>query len=170
MLMQTEYEPEKANLDAYTRAFQNVGDLLAPIMVVEVPPAHHHRGVFGEGSATSARRNGFVGALVDGAVRDTHELTEMAFPVFSRAVAPGYIVGKVTAISSGDPVRIGGVSICAHDIVFGDNDGLTVIAPADLDPVLEKAMAIRKWERGVLRIVDEGLSIKEAIARAGDMP
>ena len=172
VLLRSEPDPDRASLAVYTQALEGVGagDVFAPVMVIEVPEAHHHQGIFGEGAATSAKGSGFVGALVDGAVRDTRELTDMGFPLFSRATAPGYIVGKVTALSCGNPVRIGGVTVAAGDIVFGDNDGVTVIQPPALIDVIDRATAIAHWEREVHRLIAAGFSSEDAIARVGDMP
>ena len=170
VLMRAQPDRSKARLGRYSEALENPGDLYCPIIVVEVPEEHHHRGVFGEGAATSARRNGFVGALVDGAVRDTPHLQRMQYPVFSRTVSPGYIVGKVEAVSRDEPVRIGGLTIHPGDVVFGDNDGVVVIKPDRLDDVIDRAQAIRDWEDKVHHLMEEGFSSEEAINRAGEMP
>ena len=63
------------------------------IIVIQIPRELHGHGIFGEGAATLARRHGFAGALIEGAVRDTPDLARMEFPAWSRTVAPGYIVG-----------------------------------------------------------------------------
>lgn len=163
-------DPEKATLDLYSQAFEAGREVCCPIMVVEVPKAHHHQGIFGEGAATVALQNGFVGALIDGAVRDTHDLYRMSFTVFSRTVGPGYICGKVEAVSSGEPVCIGGMIIPAGDILFADNDGVVVVDPAHLDAVIEKAQAIQQWEHVVHRSIAEGCSSEDAHKKAGPMP
>ena len=159
----------RANLACYSEALENSSGLFCPIITLQVPPEHHHRGVFGEGAATTARQNGFVGALVDGAVRDTHDLQRMRYPVFSRAVSPGYIVGKVEAATRDEPVRIGGVLVGPGDVIFGDNDGVVVIPPNELDDVLDRAQAIREWEEKVHQWMKQGYSSEEAVKRAGEM-
>ena len=170
VLLKSQPDPQKTDLGIYSRAFEAGGEVCSPIIVVEVPKAHHHQAIFGEGAATSARRNGFVGALIDGAVRDTHDLRRMDYPAFSRTIAPGYICGKVEAVSSGEPVRIGGAMIEAGDIVFGDNDGVMTIKPAHLEAVVERAGAIKRWEHTVHESIAGGSSTEEALARAGQMP
>ena len=170
VLLKSQPDLAKADLEIYSQAFEAGRDVCCPIMVVEVPKAHHHQGIFGEGAATMGVRNGFVGALIEGAVRDTHDLRRMDFPAFSRTIAPGYICGKVEAVSSGEPVCIGGVSVEPGEIVFGDNDGVVIIAPAYLDTVIEKAQAIQQWEHEVHSLIAEGCSSDEAHKRAGLMP
>ena len=170
VLFVSQPDRSRANLARYSEALENSSGLFCPIITLQVPPEHHHRGVFGDGAATTARQNGFVGALVDGAVRDTHDLQRMQYPVFSRAVSPGYIVGKVEAVSRDEPVRIGGVLVDPGDVVFGDNDGVVVIPSDKLDDVLDRAQAIRAWEDEVHQWMKQGYSIDDAIARTGEMP
>lgn len=159
-------DPAKANLEIYTQAFKAGEEVCCPIMVVEVPRAYHHQGIFGEGAATLGRQHGFVGALIEGAVRDTHDLQRMEFPAFSRTTGPGYICGKVEALSRGEAVCIGGVTIAAGEVIFGDHDGVVVIAPDHLDAVIEKAKAIQHWEHEVHRLIAAGRAEDEA----GPMP
>ena len=80
-----------ADLGAMIRAFeaQTMGSF--SIMVIKVPEELHNQGIFGEGAATLGHKHGFVGALIDGAVRDTQELKEIEFPAFSRTISPGYV-------------------------------------------------------------------------------
>ena len=71
------------------------------IMVIQIPQTLHGHGIFGEGAASLARRHGFTGTLIEGAVRDTPDLARMEFPAWSRTVAPGYIVGKSRVAAAG---------------------------------------------------------------------
>ena len=166
VLLRSQPDPAKANLEIYTQALEAGEEVYSPIMVVEVPSAYHHQGIFGEGAATQGRQHGFVGALIEGAVRDSHDLQRMQFPAFSRTTGPGYICGKVEAVSRGESVRIGGVTIAAGEVVFGDHDGVVIIAPDHLDAVIEKAQAIQRWEHQVHRLIAAGRPADEA----GPMP
>lgn len=170
LTLRSQPDPSKACLAMYGDAFRSGEGKLFPIIVVQVPKAHHHQGIFGGGAATSGRRYGFAGALIDGAVRDTHDLREMGFAAFSRTIAPGYICGKVEAVCLGEPVCVGGVCIAAGDIVFGDNDGVVVVSPALLGDVIEKAQAIEEWEHRVHQMTAERRTPEEIEQEAGPMP
>ena len=111
-----------------------------------------------------------MGALIDGAVRDTQELKEIEFPAFSRTIAPGYIVGKATAVSVGEPLVIGGRTIHEGDAIMGDNDGLILIRPDELTEVVARAEAIKDWEARVHGAVAKGSSHEEILKIAGEMP
>ena len=140
------------------------------IIVIQIPPELHDQGIFGEGAGTLARRNGFVGALIDGGVRDTHELRDMEFPAFSRTIAPGYIVGKCSAVACGEPALIGGRTVNAGDVILGDNDGVTIILPEELEDVVLKAQEIKQWEHKFISGIADGNSAEEMSKIAGPMP
>ena len=158
-----------ADLSGIAQAYEEP-EVACPIIVIQIPEAAHHQGIFGEGAATMARRSGYVGALVEGAVRDSHELCDMEFPAFSRCVAPGYIVGHVAVKAVGEPVLIGGRTIGKGDVILADNDGVMAVAAADLEAVVEKSLAIKEWEIAVHSQVAAGRSGPEAIAVVGPMP
>lgn len=166
----SERNPARANLDVYFEALETGQEMYSPIIVVEVPNAHHHQGIFGRSTAIMALRSGFVGALIDGAVRDTYDLRRMKFTVFSRTIAPGYICGKVEVVSCNKPVCIGGMTLVSGQIIFADNDGVVVIDPAHLDAVIEKAQTIQEWESRVQYLLTKGYRSKDAERKAGPMP
>ena len=158
------------DLTPLVHAYESQYESSGSIIVIQVPAELHGDGTFGEGAATIARRSGFVGALVEGAVRDTLELQEMRFPAFSRTIAPGYIFGKVSAVAVGEPVLVGGRTIHAGDVIVADNDGVVIVRPEELDEVVARALAIKGWEHRMLSLMADGKSTKEAEEHAGHMP
>ena len=159
-----------ADLTAYLQACESDSESCCRILVMQVPVELHSWGIFGEGSATLARCHGFVGALIDGAVRDTEELRAMGFPVFSRTISPGYIVGMATAVAPGEPLEVGGRTIHSGDVIVADNDGVIVLRPGELTPVVERARAIKEWEHRFHGMLAEGKGYEETAKLAGPMP
>ena len=141
--------------------YRSKSDSSSRIIVIEVPTELHAFGIVGDGAATMARRNGFVGALVEGAVRDTHALKQMGFPAFSRTISPGMIMGKASIASTGEPVHVGGQTIHEGDVIAADNDGVVVIRDSELDCVIARASAIYEREERGNQLVAEGKSWKE---------
>lgn len=69
---------------------------------------------------------GLAGVVVDAAVRDTGELRELGFPVFSVGSNPNgptkFVPGRINW-----PVSVGGIAVHPGDLVVGDADGVVVI-------------------------------------------
>lgn len=91
---------------------------------------------------TACQKLGIAGVVVDGAVRDSLEIEEMGFPVFSVGTNPNgptkLVPGRI-----GHPVSVGGVTVRPGDLVVGDADGVVVIereAVAALIPLADKKM------------------------------
>lgn len=161
---------DSADLTPLIAAYESQSEVSASIIVIQVPVELHDRGIFGEGAATMARQHGYVGALVEGAVRDTHDLMAMEFPVFSRRVTPGYIMGMASAVAVGEPVLVGGRTIHQGDVIVGDNDGVIVIRPDELNDVTARAQAVRDWEHRFLSLLAAGTPYGDIEGIVGPMP
>lgn len=87
---------------------------------------------------TACRQLGLAGVIVDGAVRDSLEIDEMDFPVFSVGTNPNgpakNIGGRI-----GHPISCGGVSVQAGDFVLADADGVVVIEKDQLAHLIPAA-------------------------------
>lgn len=87
---------------------------------------------------TACKQLGIAGIVIDGAVRDSNEIAEMNFPVFSVGTNPN---GPTKNISGrvGHPISIGGVTVNPGDFIVGDCDGVVVVEKEKLESLLPLA-------------------------------
>lgn len=111
-------------------------------IVIAAAQGSTRSGVWGELLSTAARNRGCIGAIVDGAVRDTRQMRAMGFAVYARGRCIYDSQNRQRVIDIDVPVEIDGVRFSPGDLVFADGDGVVVV------PQEVEAEAIqRAWDK-----------------------
>ena len=98
------------------------------------------------------------GAVIDGATRDTLQITEMGFPVFASHISVSY-PGKRGPGAVNVPVVMAGATVNPGDLIVGDADGVIVIPPGQVETAVRNAEARMAKEAEIKRRLDEGQTL-----------
>jgi len=93
-------------------------------------------GPWGDVLTEQALKIGLAGLVINGSVRDSRTIIEQGFPVFSRGVSiKGTAKNQYGEVNV--PIFIGDVQINPGDIVLGDQDGIVIVKPNEIEQVLK---------------------------------
>ena len=114
-------------------------------------------------SASIGKRQGEIGAVVDGAVRDIDHSRAIGYPVWSAGVSP--ITGKwrIETIAVNDPVHIAGIEVKPGDLVIADECGVCFVPFARAAEVLALAQRLAASEKARLEKLEAGIPLAEFI-------
>jgi 4-hydroxy-4-methyl-2-oxoglutarate aldolase len=129
-------------------------------VVVVAAGDYTEAGSFGDVLANACQAKGLAGLVTDSGVRDTKELRELGFPVFSRSVCVKGTV-KETVGPMNVPVIVGGEEIRPGDVVRGDADGVVVVRRESLADAVELSRQREEAEAGYIAAYRAGASVIE---------
>jgi len=117
------------------------------------------------------KMKGVVGAVVDGAIRDTDETRDLGFFIFSKAVVPrsthSPYSGRMEPIEINVPIQCAGVVVRPGDLVLGDEIGVVVIPLENAAEVLQKAREQADKEEKTRAKIREGKTVEQLLAEFG---
>lgn len=150
------------------------GDWSKPVLAIDEAPegsvivieaAGRPPAVWGELATESAVVRKVAGVVIDGAIRDTHDIRRLNFPAFSRCVSShagepkGY--GEIN-----QPITISGQRIQPGDWIVGDDDGVMVLPKARAVEMANRAQDVLEREN---RLRDEITSGRSSLGKVAQL-
>ena len=131
-------------------------DSAAPgdVIVVDAGGALDHA-IIGELMSGWAKKRGIAGFVIDGAIRDSNELSQGDFPVYAAGVTHRGPYkdgpGEINVV-----VSIGGPAARPGDLIAGDHDGVLAIPQEDAERVIADAEAQNRKEQAAMLAIQAG--------------
>ncbi len=116
-------------------------------------------------SALTGKRQGEVGAIVQGGIRDIAHSRAVDYPIWSSEITPSTGKWRLETVEINGEVQIGEVRVSCGDLVVADDTGICFIPRDMIIPVLEAAEKKSHAEDVRCKAIDEGMPVPE-IARA----
>lgn len=124
--------------------------------------ARKHEGCIGDLTVLEAQAVGLGGIAVWGFHRDTSQLIQIGFPVFTYGAFP---VGPKRAYPRGSDAlttaRFGDFKVTADDVVFGDDDGVVFALLQDLEDIISVARTIAEIEQSQAENIKNGKTLSQ---------
>lgn len=110
-----------------------------------------------------------AGAILNGFIRDTNEIRNLGFAVFSQGsfAQDQGIRGKV--LDYGVPIQVGPALVNPGDLIFADDEGVLVIPRAVETEAIELALEKASTENSVAKAIKAGMSTVDAFEKFGVM-
>ena len=116
-------------------------------------------------SATIGRRQGEIGAVVDGGARDVDHSRSIGMPVWSKSISPMTGKWRVETVAVNKPVTICGVTVNPGDIVLADETGVCFVPLRRAAEVLARAQHNMTAEKLRAEKIAAGVPIAELIGK-----
>lgn len=163
VLMIDVYGPQKKPFGYLTEAL----DQLAENEIYIATGGSRRCAYWGELLTATARTRKAAGAVVNGWHRDTPQVLEQNWPVFSCGCYAQDSSVRTQVVDFRCDIEIGQVTVHDGDLIFGDVDGALVIPGQIADEVIERALKKAVGEKVVRKAIEDGMSATEAFARFG---
>ena len=118
-------------------------------------------------ASTAAKTKGIEGVVIDGACRDTDQIVELGFPVFTRHITPTTGKTRIKMLELNGIIQCGGIRIRPGDIIVADGTGIVVVPQEKAHDILEEAQEAEKAEEHFVEQLKKGKTFSEAQKSTG---
>jgi 4-hydroxy-4-methyl-2-oxoglutarate aldolase len=163
VLLADVYGPQKQPFGRLTEAL----DQLQPGEVYLAGGSLRRSACWGEILTATAKKRGANGAVIDGFHRDTPQVLEQNWPVFTHGRFAQDSAVRTAVLDYRCSIEIGQVTIEPGDLVFADLDGVLIIPQSIEKEVLRKALEKASGEKTVRNAIENGMSSTAAFKKFG---
>ncbi|MBL8153698.1 MAG: RraA family protein [Anaerolineae bacterium] len=114
---------------------------------------------------------GVVGAVIDGAMRDTDETRDLGFHIVAKAIVPRSThtpySGRMDPIEINVPIQCAGILVNPGDLVLADEIGVVVVPLDQAAAVLKAAQTQAEKEELTRAKIRQGKTVEELLAEFG---
>lgn len=157
------------------------GDLIDPLKALEMGKPCDVIVVDAGGDCTTsvcgglmgglAQNRGIRGMIIDGAGRDTDELADLGWPIWTRAITPRgthtMISGRKEELSINVPIQCGGVVVNPGDFIIADLMGVTVVPRDRAEEIVNLAKQQAEREEETRAWVQQGKTVEDLLTEFG---
>ncbi|WP_305985821.1 RraA family protein [Roseibium sp. MMSF_3544] len=118
-----------------------------------------------------AQNRGIRAMIVDGAGRDTDELEDIGWPIWTRAITPRgthtMFSGRKEELSINVPIQCGGIVVKPGDFIVADLMGVTVIPLERAEEAVQQAREQADREEETRKWVAKGKTVEDLLNEFG---
>ncbi len=119
-------------------------------------------GVVGDMFTRRVMERGGTGIVIDGSVRDLSTIRTIGLPLFCKGVHGAGINRALMSADYQQPVCIGNTAVLPGDVLLGDQDGVVVIPPFEVEGLVAFGIEHEVQERFTRLKLAEGYALHQA--------
>jgi regulator of RNase E activity RraA len=149
------------SVDIFLEAFESAAP--GDVLVVD-NAARRDEACAGDLVAAEAKAAGLSGLVLWGLHRDTVDIKEIGLPVFSLGALPtGPLRLDPLPADALEFATVGEWTVTRHDVVLGDEDGITFVPADRVDELIPLAESIRDTERRQSELISAGTTLRKQV-------
>ena len=122
---------------------------------------------FGELNANLAIRAGAIGTIIDGVTRDSQDVENLNYPVFSKGYNCQDVKNRAVVEHFNKTIFLDNIAVEPNCLIYADNEGIVVIPQQVEHQVIELALTLTRNERHILNDISNDIDTDELVAKYG---